>query len=379
MSVEPQREWFEKDYYKVLGVAENASDSAITKAYRKLAKKLHPDANPGNASAENKFKEAASAYDVLSDAEKRAAYDEVRRLGPMAAGFNRGGPGTEGTFDPRSFNFDLGDSGQAGRAGDLGDLLGGLFNRQGTRHGARRGDDLNADLRLGFSEAVSGTTTVVPVMGDGPCRTCDGRGTKPGTQPTPCDTCGGRGMVNENQGLFSFSRPCVSCQGRGGIIEDPCPTCAGRGLQTRRREVKARIPAGVTNGQRIKLKGRGAPGVNGGVPGDLYVRVHVSPHPLFERDGKNLTLTVPVTFAEAALGANIRVPTLNGTPVTIRIPPGTASGKRMRIPANDDTSGADQIVVIEVVVPQNPSDEQRAAIEALSEVSNENPRSHMEV
>jgi len=364
--VEPQREWFEKDYYKILGVADDASASNITQAYRKLAKKLHPDANPGDEAVEERFKEVAAAYDVLGDASKRKSYDEVRRLGPMAGAFGPGGPGPAGGFN---VNFE--------HTGGLGNLFGDLFGRR--RGGAaQRGADIETEVKLDFADAVSGTTIAVPVAGEARCRTCDGLGTKPPAKPRPCPTCSGTGVNDENQGLFSFSRPCTACAGRGTVIDNPCDACGGRGVEHRRREVKARIPAGVTDGQRIKLGGRGAPGQGvGGKPGDLYVRVHVKPHRLFGRDGKNLTLTVPVTFSEAALGAEVPVPTLDGSTVTIRIPPGTTTGRRLRIPASPSTGGADLIVEVEVVVPQNLSDEQRAAVEALAAAGGEDPRAHL--
>ena len=365
--MEPQREWFEKDYYRLLGVAEKASASDISKAYRKLAKKLHPDANPGDADVEDRFKEVSAAYDVLGDAEKRKAYDEVRRLGPMAGTFGGGRPGADGGVN---VSFD--------QMGDLSGLIGNLFGRR-QRGAPRRGDDLEADLRLGFVDAVAGTTASVAVTGQARCRTCQGLGTEPPAKPRPCPACAGSGVQNENQGLFSFSRPCSACAGRGSVIDNPCSACSGRGVEHRRREVKARIPAGVADGQRIKLKGRGAPGASGGEPGDLYVRLHVEPHHLFARDGNNLTLTVPVTFSEAALGADIEVPTLNEARVTIRIPPGTASGKRLRVRGSDVTAGADIIVAVEVVVPERLSDEQRAAMEAFSRAPGENPRAHLGV
>ena len=364
--MEPQREWFEKDYYKILGVAEDAAASAITKAYRKLAKKLHPDANPGDTAVEERFKEVASAYDVLGDAPKRKAYDEVRRLGPMTGAFGPGGPGPAAGFN---VNFE--------QMGDLGNLVGDLFGRR-RRGEAQRGADVETEVKLDFAHAVSGTTITVPVTGEARCRTCEGLGTKPPAKPRPCSTCSGTGVNDENQGLFSFSRPCTACAGRGTVIDDPCPSCRGRGMENRRREVKARVPAGVTDGQRIKIGGRGAPGHGvGSTRGDLYVRVQVRPHRLFGRDGKNLTLTVPVTFSEAALGAEVQVPTLDASTVTIRIPPGTATGRRLRIPASSATGGADLIVEVDVVVPQSLSDEQRAAMEAFAAAPGEDLRSHL--
>ncbi len=368
MSAEPQREWFEKDYYKILGVSEEASSSDITKAYRKLAKKLHPDANPGDTAVENRFKEVASAYDVLGDASKRKSYDEVRRLGPMAGAFGPGRAGPSGGFN-RNFSH----------TGDLGNLFGDLFGRRRRDGPARRGSDLEADVHLDFADAVSGVATTVSVMGETRCRTCGGTGAEPPGRPRPCPTCSGSGVQDENQGLFSFSRPCTACAGRGTVIDALCSGCAGRGVEHRRREVKTRIPSGVSDGQRIKLRGRGAPGQGAGSePGDLYVRVHVKPHPLFGRDGRNLTLTVPVTFSEAALGAHVKVPTLDDSTITIRIPPGTTTGRRLRIQASASTGGADLIVEVEVVVPRRLSDEQRAAVEAFAAAPGDDPRAHLQ-
>ena len=385
--MEAQREWLEKDYYKILGVGEKATSAQVTKAYRKLAKKLHPDVNPGDDGSENRFKQVTAAYDVLGDADKRKAYDEVRRLGPVpGAGF---GTGPSGGFGPGAGfasggGFGAGHSGRAGRNGpavNLEDLLGGIFS-DGRRSGgpdARKGGDIRTDIHLDFADAMVGTTTSVPVTGDAPCQACGTTGAKPGTSPQICSDCDGSGVCNENQGMFSFSRPCSTCTGRGSIVDSPCSACVGRGLKRCRRQVKTRIPAGVVDGQMLKLKGRGSQTLNGGVPGDLYVRVHVGSHPLFERDGKNLTLTVPVTFAEAALGADIQVPKLDGSSVVIRIPPGTSTGKRLRIRGDAAKSEADIIAMVEVVVPGNLSEEERAAVEALAAVPHDNPRAHMEV
>ena len=279
----PQREWFEKDYYRVLGVADSASAKEIKSAYRKLSREYHPDTNPGDAAAEERFKEVSAAYDVVGNAERRKEYDEVRRLGPAAAGFPGGAGG------PGGFQFQ--------DAGDLGDLLGGLFGRSGRGgrggRGPHRGQDLETELHLTFDDAVSGVTTAVHLTSDAPCRTCNGSGAKPGTVPHRCSNCGGQGVVSDNQGLFSLSSPCPVCGGRGVTIDDPCPTCRGSGVERRPREVKVRVPAGVDDGQRIRLKGRGGPGQNGGPPGDLFVVVRVAAHPLFQRRGRDLTITVP--------------------------------------------------------------------------------------
>jgi molecular chaperone DnaJ len=373
----PQREWFEKDYYKVLGVSETATAKEITRAYRKLARQLHPDANPTDASAEERFKDVSAAYEVLGDEGKRKEYDEVRRLGPAAAGFGGGGAPGGG------FHF------RAEDLGDFGDFFSGLFGRGRGRGGGasrgtgpQRGSDLEASLTLAFAEAVHGVTTTVHVTSDAACDTCHGSGARPGTMPQVCSVCGGRGVLDDNQGVFSFSQPCANCGGSGRVITDPCPTCRGSGVTLKNREVKVRIPAGVEDGQRIKLKGRGSAGRNGGPAGDLYVQVHVQPHALFGRDGDNLTLNVPVTFAEAALGAAITVPTLDGEPVTIKIPAGTRSGRTFRVRGRGVTKKdhhGDLLVTVEVAVPAKLSAEQRRAVEALAAAAGESPRAYLGV
>ncbi|MFP3906489.1 MAG: molecular chaperone DnaJ [Acidimicrobiales bacterium] len=377
-----QSEWLDKDYYKVLGVSETASQKEITSAYRKLARDFHPDANPDDPKAEERFKEVSAAYQIVGDPEKRKEYDEFRRLGPMAGGMG-GGPGGPGG----SFTF---------TADDLGDLFGGLFTRGGRAGGGRaggrgargagpqRGADLEAELHLGFTDAVKGVTTEVHLTSDAPCSTCGGSGAKPGTAPVTCPRCGGRGLLDDNQGFFSFSQPCPSCAGRGQIVEEACGTCRGTGVERRPRQVKVRIPAGVADGQRIRLKGRGGAGRNGGPPGDLYVVVSVAEHPIFGRSGKHLTITVPITYPEAVLGADIRVPTLDGDPVTVRIPPGTRSGRTFRVRGRGvvPASGApgDLLVTVEVAVPSKLSDAERKAVEALAELEPEvSPRAHLGV
>jgi molecular chaperone DnaJ len=376
----PQREWFEKDYYKTLGVSDSASAKDITKAYRKLARQLHPDANPGDPSAEEQFKEVSAAYDVVGDEDKRKEYDEVRTLGPMGGmgggfGAGRGGGGP----------------GFAYSTTDINDLLGGLFGRGGRQGpgpgasrgaGPQRGDDLEAELHLSFLDAVHGVETSVNLVSEAACSTCHGSGAKPGTSPTVCPRCNGRGVLDDNQGFFSFSSPCPNCAGRGTIVTDPCPTCHGRGVERRPRQVKVRIPAGVDDGQRIRLKGRGGPGRNGGPPGDLYVVAHVAADKVFGRDGKNLTLTLPVTFPEAALGTKIKVPTLNGDPVTLKVPAGTKSGRVFRVKGRGvamKKGRGDLLVSVEVAVPQKLNAEERRALEALAEVTTESPRAHLEV
>ncbi len=358
----PQREWFEKDYYQVLGVPSTATDKEITRAYRKLAKQYHPDANPGS---EERFKEISAAYDVLGDAEHRKEYDEVRRLGPMAGGFGRGG----GFGSPGGTTFRMED------LGDLGDIFGGLFggrqNRRRTR-GPQRGADVETEVHLSFADAVHGVTTSVNVPQDVRCQTCNGSGAAPGTSTHVCPRCNGKGTLDDNQGLFSLSTVCPSCNGRGTVVESPCATCSGTGTERRTRSVKVRIPPGVEHGQRIRVKGRGEPGQGSAPAGDLYVVVRVGTDRRFGRRGRNLTHSVPITFPEAALGTTVTVPTLDG-PVTVRVPPGTASGTHLRVKGRGVSAGGkngakpgDLLVRVDVEVPKSLTDEQRAAIEQLA-------------
>lgn len=372
-----QHDWIEKDFYAVLGVAQDAAEKDVTKAYRKLARQFHPDANPDNPSAETRFKEISAAYEVIGDAEKRKEYDEVRRLGRLGGGMGRGaGGGFSGApGGGRGFTVD---------GGDLGDLLGGLFGRGGAPRrgtGPQRGDDLEATLHLSFDDAIAGVTTSVHLTSDAPCGTCHGAGSRPGSAPSVCATCGGRGVLDDNQGLFSFSQPCSACGGRGRIVTDPCPTCRGNGIERRPRQVKVRVPSGVKDGQRIRLKGRGGPGRHGGPNGDLFVIVQVAGHPLFGRNGNNLTIGVPITFAEAALGATVTVPTVDGGSVKLKIPSGTAAGRTFRV-AGRGVPGAkttgDLLVKVEVVVPSSLTDDQRKAVEALGSVFTDDPRRHLQ-
>ncbi len=373
-----QREWFEKDYYEVLGVSHDATDKDISRAYKKLAKQFHPDANQGNPAAEERFKVISAAYDVLGDASKRSEYDEVRRMvasgvGPGGASFGPGGFG-----GGRTFQFD-------GDVGGLGDLFGNLFGGSRRRGrgatGPQRGQDLETELHLSFDDAVQGITSSVRFRADATCSTCNGSGAAPGTLPETCPECHGSGSVALDQGPFSFSQVCPVCAGRGQVIPNPCPTCKGRGVEVRAREVKVRVPAGVADGQRIRVKGRGAAGANGGPPGDLYVIVHVRPHAVFGRSGDDLTLRVPVTFAEAALGADVKIPTLNG-PVTVRIPPGTPSGKVLRVRGRGvqgDGRGrtGDLLVSVDVTVPSRLDEHQRAAVEELQKTFDDDPRAEL--
>jgi len=371
--VPPQREWFEKDYYAVLGVPKDAPAKDITKAYRKLARESHPDANPGDDAAEERFKGISAAYDVLGDAQKRKEYDEVRAMASSGVG---GFPGGGVRF---------------GDVGDLDDVLGTFFGG-GSRFGGRTrgrtsraqpGADLEADLHLGFEDAVRGTEASVPVDADRACSTCQGSGAAPGTTARTCDRCGGAGVVAIDQGPFSFSQPCPSCGGGGRVIDTPCPACRGRGVERARRDVKVRIPPGVRDGERIRVKGRGGAGVAGGPRGDLWVRVHVASHPMFERRGRyDLGLRLPVTYVEAALGADVKVPTFDGA-VTVKIPAGTPSGRTLRVKGKGghkpDGSRGDLMATVDVAVPQKVSKDERALLEQLAALDGESPRKHFEV
>ncbi len=387
----PQREWFEKDYYDTLGVPQGADEKEITRAYRKLAKQYHPDKNKGDAEAEERFKEISAAYDVLGEADKRKEYDEVRQM--VASGAGPGGRGAGG-FGPGGFGFGPGGGGfqnvqfDVDDAGGLGDILGGLFGRNGggggrgrggQPRGPRRGDDLETELHLDFLDAVHGITTSVSFTSDAVCSECHGNGAKPGTFPEICPNCSGSGSIAIDQGPFSFSQVCPTCGGNGSVVKHKCPKCKGRGVERRRREVKVRIPAGVADGQRIRVKERGGAGAFGGPPGDLFVRVHVRPDSTFGRDGRNLTLTVPVSFSEAALGAQVRIPTLS-EPVTVKVPAGTQSGTTVRVRGRgiETTAGTgDLLVTFDVVIPPELSDSQREAVAALAEAFPDDPRADL--
>ncbi|MDL4773722.1 molecular chaperone DnaJ [Actinomadura xylanilytica] len=374
------KDYLEKDYYKVLGVSKTASQDEIKKSYRKLARKFHPDANKGDSDAEDRFKEVSEAYDVLSDDKRRKEYDGVRS---MPSGFRGGQQGG-------GFGFDLGDlfgqqGGQGGAGGGtgerIGDLFGGLFNRgggggTGTRptsgaRRARRGADVETDVTLSFGRAMNGVTVPIKLTSEAGCPSCHGTGAKAGTVPRVCPNCEGTGQETRNLGSFGFQEPCQECRGRGLVVDDPCPTCHGSGRATGTRTIQARIPAGVADGQKIRLKGKGAPGENGGQAGDLYVNIKVKPHKVFGRSADNLTLTVPVTFPEAALGAEIKVPTFQGPPVTLRLPEGTPNGRTFRVrgrgSARRDGTKGDLLVTVDVNVPQKVDDHTREALEKLHE------------
>jgi molecular chaperone DnaJ len=360
------------DYYKTLGVAKNATQEEIKKAYRKLARQYHPDRNEGNKDAEERFKAVQEAYDVVGDAEKRKQYD--RGTGPFAAG----GPGFGG-FDPGSFAGGFGDilSNLFGGAPGGGTAGGGPFTGRGRQPG-QPGRDLETEVSISFEQSIEGAQVPLAVPTSAPCTTCHGSGAKPGTSPTICPACQGRGVEASSQGLFSISQPCSRCGGSGTVIEDPCPTCGGTGARRTIKKYRVTIPAGVRDGSRIRLAGKGEPGRNGGPPGDLYVVTRVDASPVFRRKGDNVEVEVPLTIPEAIRGATIEVPTLHGTK-KLRVPAGTKHGTVQRLrgegPPKLDGKGRGDIRYRFVIdVPESLSKEQKAAVEELSKVMNGNPR-----
>ena len=368
------KDWLEKDFYAVLGVSKDATPDEIKKKYRKLARELHPDKNPGDKPAEERFKEVSEAYDVLSDDAKRKEYDEARSLF-AGGGFRPSGSGGYGGGG-QQYNVNMEDLfGQD--SGGFGDFLGGIFNR-GRSGGPRpaqprRGQDLESSLTLSFDDALDGVTVPLRLSTDAPCTSCHGTGAKAGTVPRMCPTCDGSGQTSRNAGGFAFADPCVTCRGRGLFVDDPCPSCHGSGRGLSSRTVQARIPAGVRNGARIRLKGKGGSGERGGPSGDLLVDVTIAPHPVFDRKGDNVTITVPVTFAEAALGGEIAVPTPRGGSVTLKIPAATANGRTFRVRGKgirrkDGTNG-DLLATVEVTVPQNISSEARDVLKQYGELT----------
>ena len=385
MNGEVRREWFEKDYYSVLGVPKNATHAEIKKAYRKLAQKFHPDANAGDKGAEERFKEISAAYDIVGDEEKRKQYDQVRDMAASGFGAGAGGfPGRAGGFPGGVGGFPGGGRVRfedVGGFGDLGDLLSGLFGGGRGGRAPAKGADLEAEIRVSFDDAMRGATVPVAISGLAPCATCGGSGAEPGSKVTACPQCGGSGAVSVNQGPFSMSQPCPRCRGTGRSVERACTTCGGSGSTKATRRFKVKVPAGVKDGARIRLAGRGEPGPAGAPPGDLFVEVRVAPHPMFGRKGSDLTLELPITFAEAAMGANVKVPTLNGA-VTLKVPAGTQGGRTFRIKgkgAPKKSGTGDLLVTVALEVPQKLSREEKKLLEQLKEAQKESPRRRLGV
>ncbi len=371
MADQIRADWATKDFYQVLGVAKNASQADIKKAYRKLARENHPDSNPGDSKKHDTFKSVAEAYDVVGDTEKRQQYDDYRSqvsTGPFSGGF--GG----GFRPPGGFDIDDVIRGHSGGFGDLfGDFLGNTTRRNqgGAQSRARpvRGADVETTATIGFTDSVEGVTISLRLTSDSPCPQCKGTGGKPGTKPHICATCEGAGFVVSGVGgAFSLNETCPTCHGRQLVYDEPCPICHGSGRGTSARSIQARIPAGVKDGQRIRLKGKGGAGENGGPAGDLFVTVKVTAHRLFGRKDDNLTLDVPISFDEAALGADVKIPTLGGAPVTLKIPGGTPNGRTFRVRGRgakkkDGTNG-DLLATVLVQVPAVLNEQAREAVAA---------------
>jgi molecular chaperone DnaJ len=347
-----------KSLYESLGVAKNASQDEIKKAYRRLARQYHPDKNPDDRDAEERFKEIQGAYDVLSDPEKRKRYDT------FGSANGRGGPGPGGGFNwSATEGFDF---------GDLGDLFGGLFGggmRGAAEPRSQRGNDVEVQVNLSFEDALSGVETKIPVALEVACHTCGGSGAKPGTAPKVCPQCNGRGVVAESQGFFALSQPCPRCRGNGTVIDDPCTTCRGSGRERRTKRYTVKIPAGAKDGTRIRLKGKGEAGWNGGPAGDLYVVTRVEPSKVFTRRGDDLLVEVQVPFADAALGTTASVPTPDG-PVSVKIPAGSEDGKLLRVRGKGaqklkGSGRGDVIARVRIAVPKKLSKRERELLEQL--------------
>jgi molecular chaperone DnaJ len=352
-----------KSPYEVLGVAKNASQDEIKKAYRTLARRHHPDANAGDKDAEERFKEVQNAYDVLSDPEKRQRYDT------FGSANGRGGPGA-------GFNWSAAEGLDFGDLGNLGDLFGGMFGGRmgGMRSEPRgqRGNDVEVQVNLSFEDALKGVETKIPVRLEVACHTCHGSGARPGTAPVVCPQCGGRGVIAESQGFFSLSQPCPRCRGNGSIIEEPCPTCRGAGRELRTKRYTVKIPAGVKDGSRIRLKGKGEAGWGGAPAGDLYVVTRVEPSKTYTRRGDDLIVEVPVAFADAALGTTVPVPTPDGD-VKVKVPAGSEDGKMLRVkgkgaPRLKAGGRGDVLARLRIQVPKKPSKRERELLEELRKV-----------
>lgn len=371
------RNYINKDFYKILGVSEKATQNEIKKTYRKLAQKYHPDANPNNKQAEDRFKEASEAYEVLGNAKKRAEYDNTRKMFSGAGGFGEAGFGPQGAPGGFKYDFSTGGAGGARDVSDLFDLLG-FGGRKKTY--AERGQDLATSVTLSFEDSILGVNARIPVTRTAACTVCGGTGAKPGTAPKICTNCHGRGTETVNQGFFGFSQPCHVCRGSGKIIDNPCINCRGRGVASKSSTLNVRIPPGVKNNSKIRIKGKGEAGAYGGVPGDLYITINVRPHPVFIRRNSDIEINVPISITEAALGAKINVPTLDGK-VMLKIPSGTQSGHvfKLRGKGAKKLHGGfgDMLVRVNVSVPQKLSGEQKKILEELLKIDGRSPREEL--
>jgi molecular chaperone DnaJ len=367
----------EKDYYKVLGVDKDASQEDIRKAYRNLAKKHHPDRQGGSKAAEEKFKEISDAYSVLGDPEKRKQYDQLRSAGMRGGSFGGGpgGPGGAEGFEDIFQGFSGGGArpGAGAGGGGFSDLFSKIFGGAGAGAGRReaprrRGADVNSSITIPFEKAVNGSKVQVTIGRQKPCPACNGTGAGENSRVETCPHCHGTGEVNRGQGNFTVSRPCPSCFGRGRIIQQPCTRCHGAGSVEAPSRVEVNIPKGIRDGQKLRLAGMGQPGSGGAPAGDLLVEVHVAPHPVYERKGRDIYTTAPVGMADAALGTQVDVQTLQGE-VSVKVPPGTQPGQKLRVPGygleTSDGRKGDHYVKVQVVIPKNLTDEQRRLLERL--------------
>jgi molecular chaperone DnaJ len=365
----------QKDYYETLGVSEKAGDNEIKKAYRRLAKKYHPDRNPNNRMAEEKFKEVSEAHDVLGNPQKRKQYDQLRRMGRGGFRGFEDSQGFQDIFSGRrgkksTFSFE-----DLGGFGDLGDLFSSMFDVGETsrrqRRGPQKGTDLYTEVEIPFDLAVSGGKTPMELRKEEACPVCAGTGAKPGTTPSTCPECKGSGMVSFAQGGFAVSRPCPRCLGRGRIIATPCPQCGGRGQSFAQKRILINIPAGINDGTQLRLKGQGQPGTAGGPAGDLIVKIRVGPHRFFERRGKDVYCRIPINIAQATLGSKVRVRTLGGK-VDLKIPPGTQSGTRFKLRGKGvevNGSRGDQYVEVSVEIPKKMSEKEKKLLEQFAKES----------
>lgn len=367
-----------RDYYEVLGLDKDASQEDIKRAYRKVAVSNHPDRNPGDTEAEERFKEATEAYEILADQEKRQAYDQFGFAGVEGMGGGGGAGGQGGAQDFSSVFRDFEDI-----FGDFGDIFGSFFGGGGGRRrstGAQRGADLQYTLEIPFEDAVFGKKVDISYEKKVACSSCGGSGASGGSGKKTCPTCGGSGQVRRSSGFFSIASPCPTCSGEGFVIENPCEVCGGTGIQSKQQKVKVSIPAGIESGKRINIPGQGDAGPNGGPPGDLYVLIRVKPHEYFERRGSDLYCVIPITFTQAALGSEIQVPTIDGKRVKVKVPAGTQNGKTMRLKnegvpyLHNANKRGDMYIKLRVDVPKKLSSKEKELMKQLAELEGANHR-----
>jgi molecular chaperone DnaJ len=356
-----------KDYYQTLGVSKNAKPEEIKKAYRRLAKRFHPDANPGDKNAENKFKEISEAHDILSDPQKRKQYDQMKEMGSRGfEGFGSGGSSRRQSREQK-FNFE-----DLGGMGDFGDIFSSFFDLGGRarqeRWGPQKGEDIYSEIEIPFEQSIAGGKVLVNLKKEETCPTCEGSGAKPGSKSQICPECGGSGMLSFSQGGFAVQRPCPRCYGKGNIISEFCPDCGGSGQILADRKIAINIPPGIENDSNLRLKGQGNPGISGGAPGDLIVKIKISEHKFFTRKGNDIYCQIPINLAQAILGSKIRIKTIDGK-VDLKIPAGTQTGTKFKLKGRGVEAGGkrgDQFVEVKVDIPKNLSVEDKKLIEQFA-------------